>query len=82
MVSPGLLCRELLRRQDELQCLHRANTDKIKELWQREDKKSEALISLMFDICFRQENMAQGRSAALFLQWAPPMINETNSETF
>jgi len=28
--------------QDELQSLHRSNTDKIKELWQRKDKTSEA----------------------------------------
>lgn len=29
--------------QDELQQLHRSNSEKIKELWQRQDKKSEAV---------------------------------------
>ena len=29
--------------QDELQQLHRSNSEKIKELWQRQDKKSEVL---------------------------------------
>lgn len=34
--------RDFCAGQDELQSLHRSNTDKIKELWQRKDKTSEA----------------------------------------
>ena len=34
--------RDFCAGQDELQSLHRSNTDKIKELWQRKDKTSKA----------------------------------------
>lgn len=38
-----LRCQVLRGLQDELQQLHRSNSEKIKELWQRQDKKSEAV---------------------------------------